>query len=162
MQRHQTSRSVWLCGIAALTVAVLDLGVLPQLGAGPRRQLGPVLLLAATLLLLLLTRQARQLRTDATRIPAARTPQAPLVGQAVGGPCDGQLLLLPCTRQSVPAELWLTPRSAPTAPAEPATDQQQQRYRLDRTTATPSGPLRYRYAPCRTQPDDDRRRGTRR
>ncbi len=125
-----------IAGCTAVAVTVTDLVARPpvrEAGVGP---LGPVLLLAAVCCLVLIYRQARQLH-HRRRLSATGAARLVRAGQAVGGPCDGQQLVLP-VGLPVPAEFWLAAQGA--ARGDPL-----HRYLLERP---PADPPRYRHAPA--------------
>lgn len=129
-----------IAGCTAVAVAVTDLVARPAVREAGVGLLGPVLLLAAVCCLVLIYRQARQLRRRRAGAGAgagqANAGQAD-AGQAVGGPCDGQQLALPAGLP-VPAEFWLAAQGA-------AREDPLHRYLLERP---PADPARYRHAPA--------------
>jgi hypothetical protein len=134
MNTRPACRSLRAAGITALVVAGADLAALPQLPAPDRRPVGLLLLTASALCVAVIVRQARRMRRQATGIRPA--PELTTTGQAVGGPCDGELLVVP-TGRPPPAEIWL--RHPERSDGDPV-----HRYLLEQ----PSGPaVRYRYAP---------------
>ena len=132
------SPGVWLAGVSALTVAAATVVVLPLLPAARQREIGPLLLVAAVMCILVTRHQLRRLqRQQAPGDPAPTlgAVDGGLSPQAVGGPCDGQYLTVPTA--TPPAEVWLADDNAPD-------HLQHHRYALERRA---DGGLRYRYAP---------------
>jgi len=98
---------------------------------------GPALLLAAVLCLFAEDRLVRQAHPLHPRLATATTHgRLGSVGQAVGGPCDGQALALPAGCP-LPAEFWLAAEGAPG-------EDPLHRYLLQRP---PANPPYYQYAP---------------